>query len=104
LGEDFIFAMDLYHLKSKMLFLPIPIVKHSLGSTGGSLDQKIIFARGAMFARVFGWKAFVVNLLFSIKKYTDYRKEISFFLYLRLLTKGTIDYFRSSVGSAACKS
>jgi len=100
LGEDFIFAMDLYHLKSKMLFLPIPIVKHPLGSTGVRLDQKIIFARGAMFARVFGWKAFIVNFLFSIKKYTDYRKEISFSLYLRLLTKGTIDYFRFSTRRA----
>ena len=96
LGEDFIFAMDLYHLKSKMLFLPIPIVKHPLGSTGGSLDQKIIFARGAMFARAFGWKAFVVNLLFSAKKYSNYRNKISFFSYLILLTKGTIDYFFSS--------
>ncbi len=82
IGEDFIFAMDLYKMKTKMLFLPIPIVKHPRDSTGGSLDQKVIFGRGAMFARVFGWKAFVVNILFSIKKYTSYRKKISFFSYL----------------------
>ena len=104
LGEDYIFAMDLYHLKIKMLFLPIPIVKHPCGSTGRSLDRKIIFARGAMFARVFGWKAFVINFLFSIKKYTVYRKEISFFPYLTLLAKGTIDYFISSTKRTSCKS
>lgn len=96
IGEDFIFAMDLYKMKTKMLFLPIPIVKHPRDSTGGSLDQKVIFGRGAMFARVFGWKAFVPNLLFSIKKYTAYGKKISFFSYLTLLTKGTMDYFTSA--------
>lgn len=96
LGEDFIFAMDLYHLKSQMLFLPIPIVKHPLGSTGVSLDSQIIFARGAMFARVFGWKAFMVNFLFSIKKYSTYRDEISFVSYLKALSKGTLDYFKST--------
>ena len=96
LGEDFIFAMDLYHLKAKMLFLPIPIVKHPTGSTGASLDKKIIFARGAMFSRVFGRKAFIIDFLFSIKKYTVYHKKITFFSYLSLLTKGTVDYFAST--------
>ncbi len=96
IGEDFIFAMDLYKMKTKMLFLPIAIVKHSQGSTGSRLDQKVIFGRGAMFARVFGWKAFVVDLLFSIKKHSDYSKEITFFSYLTLLINGTIDYFRAS--------
>jgi len=96
IGEDFIFAMDLYKIKTRMLFLPIPILKHPRGSTGESLDKKVIFGRGAMFARVFGWKAFTVNILFAIKKYTVYRKNISFFSYLMLLTKGTIDYFSSS--------
>ena len=80
-----------------MLFLPIPIVKHPQGSTGGSSDEKVIFGRGAMFARVFGWKAFLINLLFSIKKYPFYRGEISFFSYLSLLTKGTIAYRNMSL-------
>lgn len=96
IGEDFIVAMDLYKMKTKMLFLPIPIVKHPRVSTGLSFDQKVIFGRGAMFARVFGWKAFVINILFSIKKYSSYSKEKSLFSYLSLLTKGSIDYFRST--------
>lgn len=101
LGEDYIFAMDLYHLKKKMLFLPIAIVKHPRGSTGYNLDRKIIFARGAMFARVFGWKAFIIDFLFSIKKYTVYHKKITFFSYLSLLTKGTVDYFTSTTKKAS---
>ena len=104
IGEDFIFAMDLYKMKIKMLFLPISLVQHSIGSTGDSLDKKVIFGRGAMFARVFGWQSFVINILFSIKKYTVYRKDISLFTYLSLLTKGTIDYFRSTKKRVSCKS
>ncbi len=103
IGEDFIFTMDLYNMKIKMLFLPIAIVKHPKESTGGSLEQKIIFGRGAMFARVFGWRAFVVNILFSMKKYPVYQNEISFFTYMFLLTKGTIDY-RDNNKRMSCRS
>ena len=92
IGEDFIFAMDLYRLKTKMLFLPIPIVKHPKGSTGDNLDAKIIFGRGAMFARVFGWKSFFIDFLFAIKKYPYYRQEVSLFRYTGSLIDGTIDY------------
>lgn len=94
IGEDFIFAMDLYKMKTKMLFLPMAIVTHPMESTGKSLNQKIIFGRGAMFARVFGRKAFLINFLFAFKKYPDYRKKMSLWLYVSLLHKGTIHYFR----------
>ena len=96
IGEDFIFTMDLYKIKTKMLFVPIPIVKHSQDSTGSSLDQKVIFGRGAMLARVFGWKAFFIDFLFAIKKYPAYRKQISFVSYLSLLLRGANNYFTSS--------
>lgn len=96
IGEEFIFLTDAYIKGLKILYFPEVIVSHPHPSSGESLDQKIIFARGAMFARVFGWKAFAINILFAIKKYTAYRKNISFFSYLTLLTKGTNDYFSSS--------
>jgi len=95
IGEDFIFVMDLYKRQTKMLFVPIPIVQHARESTGTSLDKKVIFGRGAMFARVFGWKAFFIDFLFSVKKYPTYRKEISFIAYCLLLVKGTNNYFIS---------
>ena len=103
MGEDFIFAMDLYQNHTKMLFLPIPIVKHPSGSTGNRLDEKVIFARGAMFARVFGYKAFIVDFLFAVKKYQVYKQEITFFSYLKFLFKGSIDYFRSSKEGKLCR-
>ncbi len=92
LGEDFIFAMDMYHLKTKMLFLPIPIVMHPRGSTGGSLDSRIIFARGAVFARVFGFLSFIIDIYFSFKKRKSYQHEYSFYQYLKLMLLGSHDF------------
>lgn len=96
IGEEFIFLADAYRKGLKILYFPEVIVSHPHPSSGERLDDETIFARGAMFARVFGWKAFAINILFSIKKYTAYRKNISFFSYLTLLTKGTMDYFTSA--------
>lgn len=96
IGEEFIFLTDAHKKGLKILYWPEVIVSHPHPSSGERLDAETIFARGAMFARVFGWKAFVVNILFSIKKYTAYRKKISFCAYLTLLTKGTMDYLTST--------
>lgn len=96
IGEEFIFLTDAYRKGLQILYFPEVIVSHPHPSSGERVDDKTIFARGAMFARVFGWKAFAINILFAVKKYTTYRKNISFFSYLTLLAKGTIDYFNST--------
>ena len=95
IGEEFIFLSDAYRKGLKILYWPEVIVSHPHASSGEKLDDETIFARGAMFARVFGWKAFIVNCLFSIKKHSEYSKEISFSSYLMLLTKGSMDFFNS---------
>lgn len=89
LGEDFIFAMDLYRAKAKMLFLPIPIVKHPSGSTGSSLEQKVIFARGAVFARVYGAWSYLLDIIFTIKHKKVYRHKYTMFQYLKLMLLGS---------------
>ncbi len=96
IGEEFIFLTDAYRKGLKILYWPEVIVSHPHASSGEKLDNETIIARGAMFARVFGWKAFVVNCLFSIKKYSEYSKQISFISYLTLLTKGSMNYFKDS--------
>ncbi len=91
-GEDFIFAMDIYKLKANMLFIPIPIVKHPDGSTGRQLDNAIIFGRGAVFARVFGFLSFVLDIYFSYKKRKSYQFKYSFYHYVKLMLLGSYDY------------
>ena len=92
MGEDFIFAMDLHHLKAKMLFLPIPIVKHPKESTGSSLDKKVISARGAVFARVYGSWAYILNIYFAVKHNKMYKNNLTFFSYIKLMIQGSYDY------------
>lgn len=94
LGEDYIFAMDIYRLKVKMLFMPIPIVMHPPGSTGGSLDEKIIFARGAVFARVFGSLSYLIDIYFSLKKRKYYHSKYSVYDYIKLMISGSFDFRR----------
>lgn len=89
LGEDFIFAMDLYRSKAKMLFLPIPIVKHPQGSTGSSLDQKVIFARGAVFARVYGICSYLLDIIFALTHKKMYCSNYTMFQYLKLMLSGS---------------
>ena len=94
LGEDFIFAMDLYYLKTKMLFLPIPIVKHPKASTGSSLDKKVIFARGAVFARIFGRWSYILDIYFTLKHNKMYKNSFTLFGYLKLMLLGSNDFFK----------
>jgi len=92
IGEDFIFAMDLRRKGMRMLFCPIPIVRHPKGSTGGSLDENVIIGRGAVFARVFGRLAFAADLYFALRKRTSYRGRYSFWRYFSLMLKGSDDF------------
>jgi len=91
-GEDFIFAMDVYKRKAKMLFIPIPIVKHPQNSTGNDWTSKIVFAKGAVFARVFGYLSYIVDIYFSLKHHKEYKKEYTFYRYLKLMLSGSYDF------------
>lgn len=92
LGEDFIFAMDLYRAKAKMLFLPIPIVKHPQGSTGSSLEQKVIFARGAVFARTYGVWSYLLDIIFTLKHKKMYYNNYTMPQYLKLMLSGSCTF------------
>jgi len=92
MGEDFIFAMDFYASKANMLFVPVPIVKHPRVSTGSRVDKKVIFARGAVFARVYGRWAYVLNIYFSLKHKKMYKDSFTLLSYLKLMTTGSYDY------------
>jgi hypothetical protein len=86
--------MDIYRLKVKMLFVPVPIVMHPPGSTGGSLDKKIIFARGAVFARVFGPLSYLIDIYFAFKKRKYYRSKYCVYDYIKLMISGSLDFRR----------
>ncbi len=93
-GEDYIFMADVLKKGLNAIFVPIAIVKHPDISTGLRFDREIIYGRGAVFARVFGFKSIFIDLFYSFKKYYLYKNKLSFLTYLYLMLKGSIDYLR----------
>ena len=87
-GEESIFLTDLYNRGWKMRYVPKAIVQHPNASSGRALfhNENLIMAKGAMIARIFGWRAAFIAFLFALKK----RKEMGYGLFqcFRLLSEG----------------
>lgn len=68
-GEEIIFLTDALRKGLKILYLPIPIVIHPDDTSGMNLDDKnLVQAKGALFYRMFKWKAYLILIIFSLKK------------------------------------
>ncbi|HNT27664.1 MAG TPA: glycosyltransferase family 2 protein [bacterium] len=94
IGEEYVFVTDALKRGLTVIHLPIPILTHPLESSGRKHDAKTTFARGAMLARVFGWAALPLDLVFALKKLPLYRKDRPFMSYLSSLWSGSWDYLK----------
>lgn len=95
IGEDFIFMTDAYKKGANIVYKPLDIVQHEDIGTGQILRDDIIFGRGAMFSRVFGYLSFFLNLYFAMKNIKKYKSKYTFIEYNKLLFKGSMDFFRN---------
>jgi glycosyltransferase involved in cell wall biosynthesis len=77
-GSETVFLSDALARGMKILYRPKAIVRHPDESSGRALrgNRELIRAKGGMFYRVFGWKAYGICLYFALKK----RKEMGFSL------------------------
>lgn len=90
-GEENIFLIDALNQGLKVLCLPIPIVIHPEQSSGSDLsNENLIRAKGAMFYRMFGAKAYVIGLLFAIKK--TRLSTLGLFKFFQLMLLGIKQY------------
>ena len=66
-GENICTALK---LGLKILYLPYAMVRHPDASSGRALrhNPDLLKAKGGMFYRIFGWKAYGVCVLFALKK------------------------------------
>jgi hypothetical protein len=96
IGEDFIFMTDAIKRKVNIVYKPIDIVQHEYIGTGQILRDDIIFGRGAMFARVFGYYSILLNLYFALKNKNKYKKKYTLLKYNKLLFNGSMDFLRNS--------
>lgn len=92
-GEENIFMIDAYKKGLKILYAPVPIVIHAEKSSGKNLhDHQMISARGAVFYRMFGATAYIISLLFAIKKYPLSNSNV--YRFYTLMLKGIAAYKR----------
>ena len=70
-GEEAIFLSDALKKGLKIKYVPIPIVIHPRESSGYQFinNKSLIRAKGAMFYRIFKQKAYLVSIIFAVKKY-----------------------------------
>jgi len=89
IGEDFIFMTEAVKKKANIIYKPLEIVQHDDIGTGQILRDDIILGRGAMFAKVFGYFSFFLNIYFSLKNFNKYKNKYSIIGYNKLLLKGS---------------
>lgn len=97
-GEEIIFLNDAYNAGLDIRYCPVPIVIHPAESSGSNLWQNdvLIRAKGAMFARVFGYSAYAYCALFSVKHFK--KSGYGFIKFFIFLLQGCQLFFRSEKG------
>lgn len=92
-GMENIFMIDALRAGLKAYFYPEIIAIHPFDNSGFNYDNKdLILGKGGMFARMFEKKAYLLNVLFALKKYFDYHKSTSFFEFIKLANRGSRQY------------
>lgn len=70
----------------------LPIVIHPFENSGRIYNEKTIVDRGALHAKLFSWKCLAVNLIFGIKKFKEYKKDLNIFSYIKYIYSGSFIY------------
>lgn len=93
-GEEIIFLIDAHRSNLRIHYYPLTIVTHPKESSGGALsgNPQLIQAKGAMFARIFGYIAFPYCFLFALKHYK--KSGFSFYNFSSLIFKGCYSFLR----------
>ncbi len=90
-GEENIFLLDALRKGLNLLYIPVPIVIHTQYSSGGDFNHTdLIVAKGAMFYRMVGFKAYLLALLFALKKYR--MSKVGLLRFYRLMLTGIKQY------------
>lgn len=93
-GMENIFILDAMKLKLKCYFYPETIVIHPFENSGYDYSEYLVTSKGAVFARMFGKTAYLMNFVYAVKKFQDYKDRISFLNFIRLSFKGTKEFLK----------
>ncbi len=90
--DDVIFLADAIKAGLKIKYVPIPLVVHPAESSGTMYNDLLITSKGAAFSHIFGWSAYLINLVYAIRKYHEYKKKYSFLKFVCKITQGSYEY------------
>lgn len=96
-GEDTIFMNDCLKNKLKIYTYPdtIACVKQDESSWFNGYNEKYFSDKGAIFARISKKYSKLLNLQFTIRKYSCYKNRMSPKKILKLMNEGRNNYFKS---------
>nr|WP_321239561.1 glycosyltransferase family A protein [uncultured Tolumonas sp.] len=92
--DEIIFLKDAMDKGLKLLYLPIPIVIHPAESSGADFNDHLVTSKGAAFVRLFGLKGMFFNLVFSLKKHSEYTDRYSFIKFLMTMFQGSVKFIK----------
>ncbi|MGR5287487.1 glycosyltransferase [Vibrio maritimus] len=92
--DEIIFLKDALDAGLKCVYVPVPIVVHPPESSGTDITYDLLYSKGAAFYRLFGFRGYLFDIAFTIKKYQLIKQRFSFFASLKIMLKGTFDYSR----------
>jgi glycosyltransferase involved in cell wall biosynthesis len=92
IGEEFIFLVDAYRKGLTLMYEPEVIAMHEDESSGYSLRNEILYARGAVYMRVFGIKSIALYIYSTIKHFDRYKTYYMPWRYFYTLLKGGLSY------------
>ncbi len=91
-GEEFVMLTDALKKGAVAKYIPVYLVQHPQESSGKIYNAAVAFAKGAMIARVYGWKCIIIDGLFAIRKYREYKSSISFLKFTWNIYKGSLQF------------
>lgn len=91
-GEENIFLKDALDKELKVMYYPLIIAEHPDETSTSTWNDKKIFSKGALFYRLYGTLAYVLSLVFGIKKYKEYKNDYFLLDFMKLMYNGLKDY------------
>ena len=92
-GEENIFLSDCLKKGLKMIHVPITINSHpEEETTGERWDEKNIKSKGALMYRLHKHSYFLFLMYFAITKHKKYKKNYSFFKFIKIFNQGKKEY------------
>jgi len=88
-----IFLVDALDANLQCYFYPKTVVIHPFDNSGFNYSDHLVFSKGAAFKKMFGCKAFIINIIFAFKKWSFYKKQQSFASYIKHSNTG-IKHFK----------